>query len=464
MSVLQRANEGPNGMLLMYAKAWLKSHKNTVGFLTLLLMVIINLASQLFSTALLSDFQRGEVPGKPVRAAVYYAMSDPPKNPDFKSRPNIFPVFAENPAKRNTTIIDGRGPSAGLFDSGLVCRAFLPVSADVRTAIKSYTGPGNIPEMHHFCAPIPLKYSWDGFAMNASLQDPPPQLKSRFEAYRSTFNLSGNVDWTSIYFNQCHHWIGEISICEPLDKSFNTYKWSLIFKSPDNPTATNSTVYQDEWAIQTFDINNNNSGLESRRMMYTACARKLGWGDGDIKVGAEMSLMEPTISISINQDRYSKLNPTQWNTSAIQRVLGVCSRTSLNSTAQERRIWSLYSYPKPLPGPKLGASTTGTYYGDPLQKVPSWNWCIGPHGMALRTSIDGKQTCYIEQQLNVALLALFNNTFYDTGRIALAMEATITVLHSNAYYQNQPLFTEKSDAVIQQFVGETHRRDGWALA
>jgi hypothetical protein len=60
--------------------------------------------------------------------------------------------------------------------------------------------------------------------MNASFQDPPPQLKSRFEAYRSTFNLSGNVDWTLIYFDQCHPWIGETSICESLDKSFDTYK------------------------------------------------------------------------------------------------------------------------------------------------------------------------------------------------------------------------------------------------
>jgi hypothetical protein len=86
-------------------------------------------------------------------------MSDPPENPDFKSRPNIFPVFAETLAERNTTIIDGSGTSVGLFDSGFVRRAFLPVSANVRTAIKSYMGPGNILQMHHFCAPIPLKYS-----------------------------------------------------------------------------------------------------------------------------------------------------------------------------------------------------------------------------------------------------------------------------------------------------------------
>jgi hypothetical protein len=133
--------------------------------------------------------------------------------------------------------------------------------------------------------------------------------------------------------------------------------------------------------------------------------------------------------------------------------LGSVFTIFLNSTTQERGIWSLYSFPKPLPGPKLGASITGTYYGDPLQKVPSWNWCIGPHDMSLRTFPDGKQTCYMEQQLNLALLTLFNNTFYDTGRISLAIETAITVWHSNAYYQNQPLFTEKSDAVIQQFVG-----------
>jgi hypothetical protein len=59
MSVLQRANEGPNGMLLMYAKAWLKSHKNTIGFLTLLLMVIINLTSQLFRLRFFRIFKGG---------------------------------------------------------------------------------------------------------------------------------------------------------------------------------------------------------------------------------------------------------------------------------------------------------------------------------------------------------------------------------------------------------------------
>jgi len=337
--------------------------------------------------------------------------------------------------------IDGHGSSPGFFDSGPVRRAFVPLPASERVALASYDGPVNVLEMQYLCFPIPLNYIWNSTKMTGTFAQPSARVLQFIAERGGPFNLTSTTDWSKIEFT-CEPNMGDLSVCE--GQSIGS--WSMIFGKADNPTATTlPDEYQGEWVTSTF-VNIDNL-YPNIRMKYTVCAKHVKSGDGHARIESKSNLTEPVL---LNGTKDSG-REAKWDTSAIQRVLGVQSMERRSS--QQRGIFQLLSHKV------IEYGVTGIY-GNGLNYVPVWVWCIGPHHTALSVDKYGRSTCGdIDKQLNLALLDIFNNTLIDTGRIGLALEAVTSILHADTYYQNMPRFEKVAAGTIKDFVsGQAPRR------
>ncbi|KAF8243855.1 hypothetical protein K440DRAFT_663841 [Wilcoxina mikolae CBS 423.85] len=445
MAIYQRGNDGPYSILLLYIKAlWRKQRSNTLGLLVLALLLVISFASQLFSTTLLSDLAAEILPGTAVVRQIPYDTRTHEDYTAYNTRPREFPIFGESKVVR--TFVDGNGSTPGFFDSGPVNRVFVPLVTAERESLASYDGPVNALEMQYLCLPLPLNYTWNDTLMTGTLGQPSPQLKQIIADHGARYNLTANTQWSQITFACDDPWRGEITICDV--GSSITQNWKLLFGTASNTTSPESpSGYQGEWLTKRFY--RSNALTPNVRMKYTACFNHLSWGDGYGRLTSSGNLTEPVL---LNSTAIKNPNTWDigWNTSSIQRVLGVQFLQPL--PVPQRGIYELLSYNITTPG-------LTAFYGSGLSYVPNWNWCIGPHSSAVFFTADGRPSCMIKTQLNRALFDVFNNTFTETGRVGLAHEAVTSVLHADSYYQELPRFNSVAEGTVRAFVnGEAPRR------
>ncbi|KAF8244078.1 hypothetical protein K440DRAFT_636534 [Wilcoxina mikolae CBS 423.85] len=207
-------------------------------------------------------------------------------------------------------------------------------------------------------------------------------------------------------------------------------------------TANTSTAYNTEWAIRTFATSSTTLPIIS--MTYTYYDHVIQWRETNVRVeGRKFRLTEPAMpgGAVVNSTL-----PKMLNTTAVQRLLDVESETP--DIIEHRGIYRLLSYDPNF----LESGLSGRYYCNPNDFFINWNWCFGSYTTKRKVIEYYKISCDPQNGPSFALGQLFNNTFRDTGRIGLALEAAATVLHADSYYQNMPNFEREGKVSMQTIV------------
>jgi len=150
VGVLQEATPGPSSLLLPFAKAATQG-LDFQCFLLAALLFVVSILSQFSSTMLLSDFRsatllhdsRNFTLNVTTKALSDYAV--------LTTRPWAYPVFAEQAEGRDAVIPHDTHP--GLFDTGSISRAYLPLSLPERIRLHEYRGFGTVLTSHTMCFP-----------------------------------------------------------------------------------------------------------------------------------------------------------------------------------------------------------------------------------------------------------------------------------------------------------------------
>ncbi|KAF8242884.1 hypothetical protein K440DRAFT_664464 [Wilcoxina mikolae CBS 423.85] len=458
MTVYTQGNSGPNNILYLLLKG--KSFKTQpFGLAVVALMALSVVASQLFSTVLISDLENVVLRGKNETIPVKYNQFNISTS-SLTIPPSEFPVFAEE-SVLNAPL---RGQN-GYFDSGVVRRAFFPFGPDKRQSIGSYRGSASVAKLHYLCFPPELRdvnVNASDSTVTGTLRIPSHVLddtaKYSHQLKSGYFDVSIYARWMDWKFN-CTIQFNTITTCvvpaswmmlNTLNPYFNGVFpdcWNLVidihFPGAEGQTGTE---LNGEWAITTFNYSHN----LYLPLKYSLCAGKSESAILNVFAEAVRKVTEPRM---LGQG-------LEMNTTKIQQQLGVDAGNLDEKRQSIREIFNLKVYSSR--DNETGLFNPGSY----------WNvleWCIphvehtglpnytrgcnsGSSGNNLMGStlggpaIDGGQ-----KEIHAVYQAIFRNALQDTGSLVLSIQAVQSLLYASAYYQNLYTYDMSENAFIRNF-------------
>ncbi|RPA83438.1 hypothetical protein BJ508DRAFT_342575 [Ascobolus immersus RN42] len=172
VSIFRFSPPTPLLILPMFFRAFRRRRTLTGSFFfaALIILSMIAVASQLFSTLLLSDgdsaYLFGQVERQPVNLFTMSSLDIPEEvfkrrtaNRTFSLAPQVLPIFADqlpyvrpdSSAARFSPWYSDVNTKQGMFDTGPITRAFLPLGSETRSLVATYSGPAGIIHPHTLC-------------------------------------------------------------------------------------------------------------------------------------------------------------------------------------------------------------------------------------------------------------------------------------------------------------------------
>src|SRR3569833_2066213 len=267
--ILQEASPGPSALALPFAKAAMRG-RYIRGLLLVVAMLGVSILSQFASTMLLSDFKSVHLLGFSRTLHVNMTTGDFDID-NFRSiggRPVEYPLFAERAEGRNAVTPTTTSP--GLFDTGNVSRAYVPLSAEDRVRLREYHGFATVLTTHTICFPPDLsnvtlidryrtgniyegpkgnESSWEAeFALTGTIPPPESALYGQYHGQRS-FNLDRlfSYNLTGVVADNCPSFaLYGLNIC-----SLGTLPWAVI---PDEGLTLSDSGDIDDGDVKWFLI------------------------------------------------------------------------------------------------------------------------------------------------------------------------------------------------------------------
>jgi len=104
--------------------------------------------------------------------AIAYGDKTPIECTKYNHNPRQYPIFAESRPDDHISV-EGNTTTPGIFYSGLVRRAYLPLNPQERTSIASYDGTANIFEVKVLCySPDLTINSFNMTYLNVTIEGP----------------------------------------------------------------------------------------------------------------------------------------------------------------------------------------------------------------------------------------------------------------------------------------------------
>lgn len=256
ISMMRFQNGGPTGLLSRFYPA-MNNLRGTFLGLAITVLVVIELASQLTSTALLSDISSGFIRITSVQPALPYAVG-PRAGPEMLTngvRPiqsgfylhsnPPFPTFGEYDEAPTD-------PVDGIADTGFSVRALFPIaSASQRTLLREYTGPANLFDLRVVCVrPDPgLTKLWWRYGDTTRPTDPAIMghvasslTPSRFIGSPSVeFDIEGYCSYaTPLGVENDSEW--PVTLCAPRSSYGENYLVSGLERFPTNFNMMNPKI------------------------------------------------------------------------------------------------------------------------------------------------------------------------------------------------------------------------------
>jgi len=133
--------------------------RNQIQLVTVALMALSILASQMFSTILISDMGNVIIRSRNVSQMVHYHKErGSPFWLNLETSPSEYSLFARKVITRHF-VVEGNKSSPSLSDSRIVLRAFFLLRSQECQSLSFYSGPSSVAELHYLCFPPELNYN-----------------------------------------------------------------------------------------------------------------------------------------------------------------------------------------------------------------------------------------------------------------------------------------------------------------
>jgi len=359
VAILQEAGPGPHALWLPFTRAAFRG-RYICGWLAATILFITSTLLQFSSTMLLGDFATAHLLRDSTNIMVDFTSKpflDDSKLARLDSRPLAFPVFAEKAEGRNELVSSTTDP--GLFDTGSVSRAYLPLVSTDRIRVYDYQGFATVLTSQTICfAPdiANLKMTFDAapseenvgqqknarfeFRLNGTIPSPTRSrspLYSQYHERNRMFNFDSPLNQPKAdLLSPCPPvGLAGLNICylsgwsSGNDKNTYASQWYLITRvavSRDmdineiahlRPDTTEPAVEFEgaEWTKQTWS-NNNNRKLIVR---HSLCVTKPTYTHANVSVGT------PGLANIHTEPGVVRINPltSQLNLDAVMLQMGV---------------------------------------------------------------------------------------------------------------------------------------------
>lgn len=487
VSMMRFQNSGPLGLLL---RLW-PIGINVYGLILVVptaLLAITSICLQFTSTALLSDVSLGFVRVGGGETSVLYTQSNahnllPNMNKStilagarstmsghhLYSSP-IFPVFAEYTEKPS------RGDVAdGVADTGLAMRAFLPIaSQNERIQLRDYSGPATLFDTRVVCTrPDPSKTNFRFWSHGGGRPRPflSGRVGSSFTASRFNGTASLNINCT---FGMPAYDRGEwpVSLCIPANVEKNSFGLVSVmepFPPAEQPEAQrgyarrdsflliNTTGTVDDWAFfrqnqtdrsppDTWKLLELQTHREDKEWLHLKSADSPSIGFAISLCHSSMDHINAIISASTTATNISE--PTvSWissNETFVTDPVRHQIADSSTSPPSERGLLSL----TPLPS-WIGYSPEGSYTRRDAAKPRDLSVNLDAFIKNSDRTLLLCSTCECPQcQLNTNITylhttraAVVNDILQTTRNAALAVQALITMMSAQIYYDQLEFFS-----------------------
>ncbi|KAK0704471.1 hypothetical protein B0H67DRAFT_557273 [Lasiosphaeris hirsuta] len=484
VSVL-RSTDSPPYVLAWNARGDVLTPPLHVLCCLLVILLITTSAIQLSSNILLFDFADAVIPRFPTKANAtipfsYSANSGPTKYVNRNQAAYLeysaqFPRFAEY---SQPPIQPGPGQERDFRDTGVVYRAFIPLSKDLRQLLRQYSGPATVLNAQVVCArptisrfavsspQIPGRSQIRFANLTYSLNTPAPLLESSIDMFAGRFaeaakrlrNISMPVTVSSIALEdpdpdpgpdtsrgtQETQW--PMSIASYLfagERAFLLFNWtgSLTDWSQDDDNASPDAWVSrrdrhDEWAT----VSHRTKQLSFDMTLCFTLFNSTPYLIETMGMGEAATVAEPEIAWDSTADMLSTANATKYlsppdNTG--ERP-GILAMGALRLASE---------IPKNYTGYKsigVGASVTEQVILA-MENVQAKLAVLDPSGILFGQMRWAAVLCYdinLDSYIGLhsSFIAVFQAIIQHTRDPAVAVQALLTMATANAYVELQPYF------------------------
>ncbi|KAI5798692.1 hypothetical protein FPQ18DRAFT_386121 [Pyronema domesticum] len=219
--------------------------------------------------------------------------------------------------------------------------------------------------------------------------------------------------------------------------------WDNERKELENGT----TKFQDEWATSSFKVPGAYGRVENIALSYAYCDRKIKsyWTNGTKIEGRKSKLTEPDIPNTMRMlqnftGKVDQLDPIDQTTAALQRQLGVYPHDSTATNAIEARgIYRLLGYEHKFqlekPWDRMLRRDVSWGNNGHCRDDTDWRFFIDTQYDPKNANSVSPHKCPQILQPSTSFRQILKNTYKDTGRTGLAIEAAETMFHANTFYE-----------------------------
>ncbi|KAI4141302.1 MAG: hypothetical protein L6R39_005412 [Caloplaca ligustica] len=490
VSMMRNANAGPNMLLWLIFKAFMKDvqrWRRSLVPIMVLLLAIVSLLTEFTSTTLLSDLKQTSLPGHLSSSTtttnfVYDVNGTIPylsRGTAWTKKPPYYPTFAEYHE-------DSTDVSADAADTGLTLRAFLPIqSQQQRSMLRDFSGRATVIDLRVRCVRPQLTLEKAHYAaepvlgLSGQIATIPGQ-NTNFSSVLP-FPLQAQDGTTSNQWQIGMTYLGQFpnSSFAPVVSEFQQTSSSSAYGMAflvTNVTAGSPTEWRKvlgidggefgtfggtgaqpdayrgrrEWADLLFT--NNESLVISASLCYASYDSAVL----DITAfGGESNRTEPSPTYDVDSQSYDY--------AAVRRQLGQTSSGLQSPTADDRGVLSITKRNSWVPGSGdygnsgwLLEALALTLNGDPADAVNYYT----------ASTVSNNITAYLydaESLPNVwpgetrfstdpSVTALFQETLQTNKNVAFALQSILTVFTGMAYYDQLERFNSPNKIQTTPFI------------
>lgn len=492
-------------------------------YFAILLSTLITLASQFFSTVLLSDFTNTTIVGDANKSSIPFtyttsAIAALPwgRSNEWQIMPDTYPRFAEYHEPPHDFAEDRE-------DTGMTLRAFLPFrEIERRIPIREYRGPATVFDSRVICVrPIVnitriIAYkdptfvpdtAASGLYIEGVITLDPRNLPSDLPYHWRFRQREGGGRFLCKIKDDDVYGYNVLSLCEIwLDQPPGSHAAGIMVFNITMPENGSDDIYGIWYGYEEQVYNNQsmpwsilNSGIwttaslgSSRHglISMTMCISFASGLEFPVMLYSSTDGFEPSLKLdddktktvfqtintltpTPNETQYSTMNTTQYifNTEAIRYQMGVMHEiSSLEDRGLLALNFSATDWTKPLTNEEWTGPGNRMDLADTLYSIH-----LNATRLGLPDAIDGLVSTTPSSvmvfavgpgdlvDINYAYVALFQDIFASLQNPALALQALITIFNYGVYSRQMPFFSNSSEASIRNSVVVLIPRRWWGF-
>jgi len=427
------------------------------------LLSLIAVLSQFTSTILVSDTCLGYILGTKETVSLAYGYSNAEvreSGSEIAIQIGVeFPRFAENTAESFSISSNLRETGPGLSDTGPTIRALLPLSKSNRSSLLSYHGMATLIDSHVLCVSPNLdRLQYKGNTLWGNLSTPfldEALASGKIQAQGSfSGNITGPLSYLSFSCDQVLMYgdgdpvthlcpVREVLIsnrsgnspepgfpAETLVRGLNYWWLGIRYIPLNNRSSSSLPLYSlfdgkgykydgTEWITKSETINGT-----TRTASMTLCVSTFQFIHAKIGIKSIVTATEPEYKVARGLGPGGKNYSKVYNTTSIQTQLGA----NTGYTHEQRDIFDLTDYDR-----------------EGLKEAKRHNW----HMEFLH---DGNTAISSGPRMDpIAILygSIFTGTLERAKTASVALQAVLTMVTTNYYYENLGHFDKFGNSIVQ---------------